>query len=83
MEKIQEQFFDIGANLTHPSFTKDITDVLSDAKEVGVKRMSITGSDIDESIKAAELAKNNPNFMVSTTGTVSYTHLTLPTIYSV
>ena len=68
MEKIQEQFFDIGANLTHPSFEKDMTDVLNDAKEVGVKRMSITGSDIEESIKAAELAKNNPNFMVSTTG---------------
>ena len=68
MEKIQEQFFDIGANLTHPSFEKDMTDVLNDAKEVGVKRMSITGSDVEESIKAAELAKNNPNFMVSTTG---------------
>ena len=68
MEKIQKQFFDIGANLTHPSFEKDMDNVLNDAKEVGVKRMSITGSDLDESIKAAELAKHNPNFMISTAG---------------
>ena len=68
MEKIQEQFFDIGANLTHPSFKKDMPNVLSDAKKVGVKRMSITGSDIEESIKAAELAKKHPNFLISTAG---------------
>ena len=68
MEKIQEQFFDIGANLTHPSFEKDMTDVLNDAKEVGVKRISITGSDIDESVKAAELAQQHPDSLISTAG---------------
>ena len=68
MEKIQEQFFDIGANLTHPSFQNDMTNVLSDAKEVGVKRMSVTGSDIEESIKAAELAQKHPNSLISTAG---------------
>ena len=68
MEKIQEQFFDIGANLTHSSFEKDMNDVLKEAQEVGVKRMSITGSDLEESIKAAELAKNNPkkHFIIKT-----------------
>ena len=30
--------------------------------------MSITGSDLQESIKAVELAKHNPNFMISTAG---------------
>ena len=68
MEKIQEQFFDIGANLTHSSFQNDMTNVLSDAKEVGVKRMSVTGSDIEESIKAAELAQKHPNSLISTAG---------------
>ena len=67
MEKIQEQFFDIGANLTHPSFEKDMHSVLNNAKEVGVKRMSITGSDLEESIKAAELAKQNSS-LISTAG---------------
>jgi len=68
MEKIQEQFFDIGANLTHPSFGKEMDSVLNNAKDVGVKRMSITGSDLEESIKAAELAKQHPNCLVSTAG---------------
>ena len=67
MEKIQEQFFDIGANLTHPSFEKDMHSVLNSAKEVGVKRISITGSDLEESIKAAELAKQNSS-LISTAG---------------
>jgi TatD DNase family protein len=68
MEKIQEQFFDIGANLTHPSFEEDIESVITDAQDLNVKRMSITGSDLDESIKAFELAKQYPDCLVSTAG---------------
>ena len=34
MEKIQEQFFDIGANLTHPSFEEDIESVITDAQDL-------------------------------------------------
>ena len=68
MEKIQEQFFDIGANLTHPSFAEDLESVITDAQDLNVKRMSITGSDLDESIKAFELAKQYPDCLVSTAG---------------
>ena len=68
MEKIQEQFFDIGANLTHPSFEEDIESVITDAQDLNVKRMSITGSDLEESIKAFELAEQYPDCLVSTAG---------------
>ena len=33
MPTIQEQFFDIGANLTHESFEADLDDVISKAQE--------------------------------------------------
>ena len=38
MPLIQEQFFDIGANLTHKSFDQDLEEVLRAASESGVKR---------------------------------------------
>ena len=43
MSLIQEQFFDIGANLTHQSFADDLDIVLTEANKLGVKRLSITG----------------------------------------
>ena len=32
----KEQFFDIGVNLTHPSFVKDLDNVIEEAVNVGV-----------------------------------------------
>lgn len=52
MPLIQEQFFDIGANLTHKSFDQDLEEVLRAASESGVKRMSVTGSCLEDSISA-------------------------------
>ena len=52
MPLIQEQFFDIGANLTHKSFDKDLESVLIEADGLGVKRLSITGSCLEDSKKA-------------------------------
>ena len=52
----KEQFFDIGVNLTHPSFVKDLDKVIEEAVEVGVNRMCVTGSDLEESISAYQLA---------------------------
>ena len=68
MPTIQEQFFDIGANLTHESFEADLDDVISKAQESGVKRFSITGSSLNESISAIEIAKKFPNSCISTAG---------------
>ena len=53
MSLIQEQFFDIGANLTHKSVKSDIDKVIIDSIESGVRRMSVTGSCLADSIMAA------------------------------
>ena len=53
MPLIQEQFFDIGANLTHNSFSQDLDEVLEGALQMGVKRMSVTGSCLEDSIRVS------------------------------
>ena len=68
MAIIQEQFFDIGANLTHKSFDEDLDEVLEKAHDEGVKRLSITGSCLEDSILAYEMAKKYPEACVSTAG---------------
>ena len=50
MPLIQEQFFDIGANLTHKSFKEDLDLVLAEANKLGVRRLSVTGSSLKESL---------------------------------
>ena len=92
MPLIQEQFFDIGANLTHESFTKDLDSVITEASKLGVKRLSVTGSSVKDSLEAFEITQRYPKTCISTAGihphnakeystsaSVSYTHLTLPT----
>lgn len=64
----KEQFFDIGVNLTHPSFDKDLPQVISEALSVGVKKMCITGIDLEDSIKAVELSLSSPETLISTAG---------------
>lgn len=64
----KEQFFDIGVNLTHPSFVKDLDKVIEEAVEVGVNRMCVTGSDLEESISAYQLAFSLSDTLISTAG---------------
>ena len=64
----KEQFFDIGVNLTHPSFVKDVDTVIEEALEVGVNRMCVTGSDLEESISAYQLAFSLSDILISTAG---------------
>ena len=68
MPLIQEQFFDIGANLTHKSFDKDLESILSEANDQGVKRLSITGSCLEDSIVASEIAEKYKSTCISTAG---------------
>ena len=68
MPLIQEQFFDIGANLTHESFQKDLDKVLNESNQAGVKRLSITGSCLEDSIIASEIADQYSQMCVSTAG---------------
>ena len=58
---------DIGFNFTSSAFHKDADEVIQRAKQAGVKYFVITGSDIEESKQAAELAKKYSG-MVSTAG---------------
>ncbi len=64
----KEQFFDIGVNLTHPSLVNDIDKVIEEAVEAGVNRMCVTGSDLEESISAYQLAFSLSDILISTAG---------------
>ena len=48
---------DIGANLTHASFREDLDAVLARARAAGVDRIVVTGTSVEESRRAAELAE--------------------------
>ena len=68
MPLVQEQFFDIGANLTHESFTKDLDSVITEASKLGVKRLSVTGSSVKDSLEAFEITQRYPKTCISTAG---------------
>lgn len=61
------QLIDIGFNFTSSAFQKDADAVIERAKLAGVEHFVITGSDVEESKQAAELATKYPG-MVSTAG---------------
>jgi len=48
---------DIGANLTHASFKDDLGDVVSLARAKGVESIVVTGTSVEESRHAAEIAE--------------------------
>jgi TatD DNase family protein len=47
---------DIGANLTHPAFHADLTEVLSRARNAGVSTIVVTGTSVPESTSALKFA---------------------------
>ena len=59
---------DIGANLTHDSFSEDLESVLERANSAGVMRFIITGSSATGSRDAFDLAAQYPNLMRATAG---------------
>ena len=54
------RLIDIGANLASNQFKGDRDEVLARAREAGVERLVITGSDVDGSGEAADLAEAAP-----------------------
>jgi TatD DNase family protein len=48
---------DIGANLTHSAFQQDLEGVLERARNVGVAQIVVTGTAVDESLAARQLAE--------------------------
>ena len=50
---------DVGANLTHASFRDDLGDVVARARAAGVETIVVTGTAVDESLYAAEIAERH------------------------
>ena len=59
---------DIGANLTHPSFRDDLEDVIRRAQGAGVETILVTGTTVEESRRAADLAAAHPETLHATAG---------------
>jgi len=64
----QYPLIDIGANLSHNSFTDDLEQVIEEAMKVGIEHISVTGTSVDESRKASLLTENYDGFLSSTAG---------------
>ncbi|KAK9462456.1 uncharacterized protein V1516DRAFT_156895 [Lipomyces oligophaga] len=75
---MMNRLYDIGANLTDSMFSgkyhgkqvheADIEDVIERAKDQGVEKMLVTGSNLDESRTAIELAEAHKNLLYATVG---------------
>jgi TatD DNase family protein len=62
------RLIDIGVNLTSNQFRDDVDDVIDRAVAAGVERMVVTGTSIDTSHRARELAQTRPSLLKSTAG---------------
>ena len=62
------QLIDIGANLGHESFRRDLEAVVQRARDAGVVQMVVTGASEEESQKASEIARTRPGVLFSTAG---------------
>lgn len=62
------ELVDIGLNLTHESFAADRDAVMERAAAVGVSRMLVTGSSVEHSRSAIELAREHPQTLRATAG---------------
>ena len=62
------QFIDIGVNLTNKRLLNQLEVVLSQAKDVGVSKIIITGTCLESSQKAIQLCQDFPGQLYSTSG---------------
>ncbi|MGK0362082.1 MAG: TatD DNase family protein [Bradymonadia bacterium] len=53
------EWIDIGVNLTNKRFRNDLDAVIARARAAGVVQQIVTGTSVDASVKAAELAQNH------------------------
>ena len=59
---------DIGVNLTNSRFDRDRDEVVARAKEAGVQGLILTGTSIEESLQAQQMARRWPQYCYSTAG---------------
>lgn len=62
------ELIDIGANLGHESFDRDLDAVLARARSAGICQMLVTGASREGSRKALALAQAHPGFLFATAG---------------
>jgi len=62
------EYIDIGANLTASSFSKDLNEVIERAVSASVKQMIVTGTNVEHSLQAIELAGRYENVCYATAG---------------
>ena len=68
MNNTRACWVDIGANLGHESFAKDYDAVLERARDAGVAAIVLTGTSVEASGRARELAAGRPQWLSSTAG---------------
>lgn len=70
MNKVMKHntYFDIGANLTHESFNKDLSDVIRNAKSTGIKKICITSTSIEDTKLSLKIAGSDKDFFITTCG---------------
>ena len=61
-------YFDIGANLTHESFDKDLITVIKEAKQNNIKKICITSTSIEDTRVSLKLLENDQDFFITTCG---------------
>ena len=66
--QLHHSLFDIGANLTHASFKRDLDLVLDRARVAGISGLVVTGTELAQSRDALALAKQHPGLLYSTAG---------------
>jgi len=59
---------DIGVNLAHDSFDADRGQIMERARAAGVVQMVVTGSSVEATRRAIELAKQHPGVLFATAG---------------
>ena len=69
---------DTHAHLYYDNMYDNLSEVLKLAESNNVKKTICIGTDLETSLKSVEIAEQYDN-VFATVGTVSYTHLTLPT----
>ncbi|HYW92483.1 MAG TPA: TatD family hydrolase [Gammaproteobacteria bacterium] len=68
MSEGEIELIDIGANLTHKSFARDLEAVLRRARQAGLSQILVTGSGLEASRAAIELARTHPARLFATAG---------------
>jgi TatD DNase family protein len=62
------ELIDIGINLAHDSFDADRDAVMQRARDAGIVQMIVTGSSLETTPQAIELAKTHAGFLFATAG---------------